>query len=246
MAWIRLDDNAPHHRKVLAAGDVGAWLWVCGLAYCQRHATDGLIPVEAVPFLGCRGWKVGAAKLVAAGLWVLDPAGYRVHDFLQWNDSAELRRQRTRDGNDRVTRFRERQKQDGNAVGNATPIPTPKPIPIPKGEERSRAPVGGLITPPKNWGLNHGTHVTGFCDWMCLLAEDFGRFANRLGGDDKALAWAHSVRASGVVPTKKPWEFWNEQFDAAHGSATSAGGFSKADWDAHAPGGAIDKKLGLA
>jgi hypothetical protein len=69
---------------------------------------------------------------------------------------------------------------------------------------------------PGRWGLNHANHVGGFCDWKCLMADDFAQFATALGGEDKALAWCQSVRASGVIPTKKPWEFWHEQFDKAH------------------------------
>jgi uncharacterized protein YdaU (DUF1376 family) len=130
----------------------------------------------------------------------------------------------------------------------SSPSPSPSPVPPSKNEGGERAPRGGLIVSPKTWGLNHGTCVTGFCDWLCLPAEDFGRFANRLGGEDKAMAWAKSVRNTpGLVPTGKPWAFWNAQFDAAHGTAAPAsGGFSAADWAAHMPGGAIDKKLGIS
>jgi hypothetical protein len=253
VAWLKVDDNAPHHKKMLAAGDAACWLWVCGLAYCQRHMTDGVITPEAVPFLGCKGWKAAVPKLVASGLWAVDGSGYRVHDFLHWNDSAEVRRQKIRDVNERVTRFREAKKREGNAVGNSTPTPQPLPQPTPQpesGEHASpptfepRLPKGAPGS-SLQWHRLHGTHVGGFCDWMCLPQEDFTRFASRLGSDSAAMAWAQAVRASGVVATGKPWTFWNEQFDAAHGAAQKAGGFSAADWAAHMPGGAIDKKLGI-
>lgn len=140
MSWLKLDDNAPHHRKVLAAGDVGAWLWLCGLAYCQRHATDGHIPREAVPFLGCTGWKAALPRVLSAGLWRETGDGYEVHDFLEWNDSAELRGQKTRDRNARVTRFRDRRKRDVQRDGNLAPTPTPLPEepPLPPSGEGGR------------------------------------------------------------------------------------------------------------
>jgi 5-methylcytosine-specific restriction endonuclease McrA len=107
VAWLKVDDNAPHHKKMLAAGDVACWLWICGLAYCQRHMTDGLITPEAVPFLGCKGWKASVSRLVSAGLWVEDQNGYRVHDFLQWNDSASERAFKAENGRRRVELFRD-------------------------------------------------------------------------------------------------------------------------------------------
>lgn len=116
MAYLKVDDNISHNRKLLRAGDVAGWLYVCGLAYCQRHGTNGAIHAEALPILGCKGWKRAAASLVEAGLWHSDGAGgYRVHDFLDWNASAEERLEKAaaKPGSTstlRVQRFRERQR----------------------------------------------------------------------------------------------------------------------------------------
>lgn len=109
MAWVKIDDNAPHHRKQLLAGPLACWLWVCGLAYCQKHATDGLIPGEAVPFLGVKEWHKAVPSLVKAGLWIPDgPAGYRVHDFLHWNDSASERAVKAESNRRRIELFRDK------------------------------------------------------------------------------------------------------------------------------------------
>jgi len=107
MAYLKVDDNVSHHRKLLRAGDVAAWLFICGLAYCQRHATDGFIPAEALPFLGCVGWKAAAPRLVEAQLWHQTAAGYEVHDFLDWNDSAAERDFKGEIGRRRVELFRD-------------------------------------------------------------------------------------------------------------------------------------------
>lgn len=40
MAWIYLDDHFPDHPKIVLAGGDGAWLFVCGLGYCKRFATE--------------------------------------------------------------------------------------------------------------------------------------------------------------------------------------------------------------
>ena len=256
LAWLKIDDNAPHHRKQIAAGDVACWLWLCGLAYCQRHMSDGLIPVGAIRFLGCAGWKQAIPKLVEAGLWEDEtPIGYRVHDFLKWNESRDERQEKVSQKTARQRKWRDGKgryvdastpRLGGDSV-DTTPPPTPQPTPPPGGEVQPPPPRRGLIVTPAKWGQIHGTHTPGFCDWMCLPAEEFGRYSARLGGDEAAKTWALSVRASGVVPTGKPWEFWNRAFDADHGASTPGiGGFSAADWAAHMPGGAIDKKLGIS
>jgi hypothetical protein len=89
MGWVRIDDNAPHHRKMLQAGPVACWLWVCGLAHCQRQLSDGFIPIEALPMLGVGNWKKAAGFLVTAGLWHKAEGGYQIHDYLDYNFSAE-------------------------------------------------------------------------------------------------------------------------------------------------------------
>lgn len=97
MAWVKLDDQARHHRKVLAAGPVGAWLWVCGLMYCNsQKACDGFIPEVAVAVLyPVASWRKEAARLVSVGLWERTTDGYVVHDYHDYQPTAEeLERQR--------------------------------------------------------------------------------------------------------------------------------------------------------
>jgi len=260
MAWLKLDDNAPHHRKVLAAGDVGAWLWVCGLAYCQRHATDGRIAREAVPFLGCTGWKAGTPRLVAAGLWKETTDGYEVHDFLDWNDSAEVRTQKARDRNARVTRFRERTQRVAEGGRNAAPSPTPLPTPTPPTAESAvgapanvgdvtggpppdarrppRVPGGppGLVQGPGPWGVQHAGHTDGVCGWKCMWPDQRAEFATGAGWTEAAVtAWAQRVRAdfeaSGRTPTGKPYDFWNARWEEQHGSSQPVRATSRAQLD---------------
>jgi hypothetical protein len=103
MTYIRLDDRFPSHRKALAAGPYGRDLYVCGLAYCSVHLTDGVIPREALETIssvppsyagrGARAWsnivRQTAECLVRVGLWEhVEGIGYRVHDFHDWNKSA--------------------------------------------------------------------------------------------------------------------------------------------------------------
>jgi hypothetical protein len=95
MTWVRLDDGAPLHPKLLAVGPEAAWLWVAGLAYANRHVTNGAIPPQALPALypsdqwpRARLAKLAAA-LVEAGLWTArEGGGWEVHDYAQYQAEA--------------------------------------------------------------------------------------------------------------------------------------------------------------
>ena len=100
MSWVKIDDNAPEHPKLLRLaelakeGDKGAaacWLWVCGLAYCNRQRVrDGFIPALKVaqlyPVKGAAGL---AARLVEVGLWELAEGGYRIHDYNEYQPTTD-------------------------------------------------------------------------------------------------------------------------------------------------------------
>jgi hypothetical protein len=95
MAWGRIDDTFYDHPKVDELGRyrlpcVG--LYVLGLSWSNRFLTDGHIPFDRVKRLG--GTKALAERLVRVGLWDLLVDGYRIHDFLDYNDSADAVRKR--------------------------------------------------------------------------------------------------------------------------------------------------------
>lgn len=78
------------------------------------------------------------------------------------------------------------------------------------------------------WGVVHGDHVSEFCDWKCFPAELAQQFATQLAESRRVphiealrdvTLWARSVRESGIVPTGKMFDFWNGQWEAAHGSS---------------------------
>lgn len=106
MAWVRLDDNFPSHPKVIQAGPVAAYLFVCGLCYCRKFHTGGFIPMKALGTLGLTARpKRMVDALVAIGLWEPADNGYRIHDYHEmYEDDAdratkiELRRLRREAG----------------------------------------------------------------------------------------------------------------------------------------------------
>lgn len=157
MAWVRIDDHAPEHPKLLRAGRDASWMWVQGLAYCSRNLTDGEIPREAVEgFAGRRSLQF-AAQLVDVGLWKQTETGFRVHDYLDYNPSADQVAAKRKATTERVQNWKAThghvgKKRTSNAATNApvTALPTrseqvintaPDPDPDPQ-EERTAA------TPP--------------------------------------------------------------------------------------------------
>jgi len=92
MAWVRLDDQAPRNAKILMAGPAAAWMWVCGIAHCQAHLSEGFIADVAIAMIGVRGEERArklAEVLVTCGLFDRVDGGYMVHDYLDFNDTRE-------------------------------------------------------------------------------------------------------------------------------------------------------------
>lgn len=162
MAWVRLDDSFYDHHKFDKAGPLGLALWVTGLAYCNRNLTDGfisraaarrLIDFEGVAWRCWMGEMSGggedaepddvAAHLVACGLWETAEGGYMVHDYLDYQPSAEQVRGERAKVAERVNKWRRRHAQSSNEEGNvvrngvtngvsdgvSTDAPTPTPTP---------------------------------------------------------------------------------------------------------------------
>jgi 5-methylcytosine-specific restriction endonuclease McrA len=85
MTWVRLDDQFTDHPKIVQAGPLAGWLFVCGLGYAARYLTDGSIPAAQVRRLAdVEDAEPLAARLVAAGLWEPVEGGYQVSSAIPW------------------------------------------------------------------------------------------------------------------------------------------------------------------
>lgn len=88
MTWVKIDDGFADHPKVVAAGALASWLFVCGLTYCSRQLTDGFIPSGQVRKLADVDDAVALAQvLITVGLWEKVEGGYRVvpsHQFIRF------------------------------------------------------------------------------------------------------------------------------------------------------------------
>ena len=160
MAWVRIDDRAPLHEKILKAGPSAAWLWICCLAHCQRALSDGFVSSRMLGMIGVPDAKRCerlADVLVGVGLLEQIDGGYQLHDYLQYQPSAAQVDQKKKKAAARVANWKvahghvgepagthiERAgngvtgdtgthlERTGNAQSNTAPIPIPIPVPIP-------------------------------------------------------------------------------------------------------------------
>lgn len=120
MAWVRIHDGAMQNLKILRLTDSAFRLWVKGLCFCQTSLTDGLIPLEALAHLGAKRKDIAALTTPQvegkAALWaIVDGFGYKVHDYLVWNDSKEVVQARQAKSRQRLAEWK---AKHGNGVGN--------------------------------------------------------------------------------------------------------------------------------
>lgn len=112
MSWLRVDDDFPHHPKVMALSAQAVALWLAACCWSSRYETDGHLPSEIVKRLPWHAPEA-VAELVAAGLWEGSEGGWQIHDFLKFNPSREQREGK------RVA-WRERQAQHRAKGKNST------------------------------------------------------------------------------------------------------------------------------
>lgn len=145
MSWVRLDDGAPGHRKIVGLSDAAFRLWIVGLTYCNQQANDGRFSAAsarimtgylASPELG-RG---AIAELCAAGLWAETADGYEVHDYLEYQPSQEERCAANKAAAERMRKMRAakhgvREPLQRNTARTSDEVPAkfalPDPDPVP-------------------------------------------------------------------------------------------------------------------
>jgi hypothetical protein len=87
MGWFYVDDGFYTHPKVMQVGNSSVGLWLkCG-AYSARFGLDGVVIHSVISAMGGRQREVD--QLVAAGLWVPNGSGWKMHDYLDYNRSKE-------------------------------------------------------------------------------------------------------------------------------------------------------------
>lgn len=159
MTWVRIDDRAATHPKLRDVGPEAAWLWVCGLCWCNGHHTDGVIRRADLMALSPNTWTPReltrlAGVLVRAGLWLEHGVNHVVHDYAQYQEEAlrENVDERRKYERDRKRALRAAKKTAQN--GPAPPVSrrdSPGHVPgtvqgTPMGTRAGRVPPNGIGT----------------------------------------------------------------------------------------------------
>ncbi|MFI9204017.1 hypothetical protein [Streptomyces sp. NPDC053048] len=216
---MRLDDRFPSHRKVATLSDRAFRLHVSALCWCAANLTDGRISDKELRLVAhVRGMKATARQLEDAGLWVRDEDGWAIHDFHDYQPSAEhVRAERERNAA-RQKRFRDRkaekaaaprqpeeQPRDGRRNGvtdavsheasNRAPTRT-RPVPgsIPAGIEPSP------LHPPRGPAAAEAAGVPSFAQRLADQLADAGCHVGwRTDTDDREALRRHLGR----IPTER-------------------------------------------
>lgn len=150
MTWVKLDDRFPFNQKAVLAGKDGRALYITALCYTSEQLTDGHIRTGLVPMLAAiaevENGEATAARLVEVGLWHHSDGGYQIHDYLEYNPSAEKVKQEREDAKARMKAVRENQQRNSDGTfgrssgeqqanreqtsSDVTPSPFPYPSPV--------------------------------------------------------------------------------------------------------------------
>lgn len=192
MPWGRLHDQANRNEKLLALSDPAWRLWGSGLIYCQDKLTDGFIPEAVVSTFGVKArplkkFVVELCQSLVPGkesCWHQAEGGYRVHDYLDWNESREVILAKRARGKDRTGKWRGKWPRDASqAVSHGTsPTPSPPMSVTPSVTTDPRTTIQGVsLQKPKrdtrgHRGLTFAGKRLEIPKWLDK------EFANRLGG----------------------------------------------------------------
>jgi hypothetical protein len=130
MPWVRLDDRFPSHRKVRLLSDAAFRLYVSAVCWSAESLTDGVIKTAELRLVAdVRAARKRAEELVNCGLWEeVSGVGWRIHDYHEYNPTAEQVRADRKAKSARQQRWREkknsqRSQPDGDDVDASTDTP---------------------------------------------------------------------------------------------------------------------------
>lgn len=146
MGWVRIEDSFFRHRKVVDLSVPAKALFLAGLCRASEQLTDGFLSIGAVrAMVGELGISTKTpAELVASGMWHKTDGGYDIHDYLDYQPSAESERRRRDQVSRRVQQHRAR-KRWSNASRNAVTSPVTDTVTPPVSNDAPE-PIPELLT----------------------------------------------------------------------------------------------------
>ncbi len=133
MSWLRIDDGFAEHKRVQKLSDRAFRLHVLALCMCSRKLSDGAVTDIEIRGLAamCKSTPKHTDELVKEGLWVREPDGYAIRDYLDYNPSADEVKAKRLLTTERQQRWRHNRNASRNALRNAPTNAAPS-HPIPK------------------------------------------------------------------------------------------------------------------
>ena len=136
MSWVKLDDAAPGHVKIIGLTDAEFRLWVVSIAECNKQANDGAFPKSMLKvFFGyLEKPKVGAKcvlTLCKVGLWTDLGDQFQITNYLRYQPSSDERKAANKAASERQQRYRDRKlsrlsgNDDGPRYGVTNGVTTP-------------------------------------------------------------------------------------------------------------------------
>lgn len=92
MSWVRFDDHYPSHRKVRLLSHAAYRLDTSAVMWSSKHRTDGFIPEDDLTLtadLKPNEYVKAVDELVRRDRWEETVGGWRIHDYHDYNPTAE-------------------------------------------------------------------------------------------------------------------------------------------------------------
>lgn len=249
--WSKNIVGYMRHQKFLALTANAIALWDEGKDHCAERLTDGLITKEALTTFRFRSPKAVALLTTSCGekpdgtpyspLWEKHDIGYKMHDYLEHNDSyevvtarierAEIRRvaEKNRQAAYRasqklppvehepdVTRNVQRDTPRTSRVKYEPVTPTTEAVSVPSVAKEQQQ-VGDIPRPMAPIHTSHKRHVV--CGKVCLHESQFDEFVRRRSGAREVVrTWAAAVVddwTSGAHADDEPgdaFDFWRARY----------------------------------
>ncbi|MFF3497413.1 hypothetical protein ACFYWS_39480 [Streptomyces sp. NPDC002795] len=127
MPWARFDDRFPSNRKVRLLTDGAFRLYVSAICWSAENLTDGVIKTTELRLVSdVKSSRTRAQQLVEAGLFeVVKGVGWKIHDYNEYNPTAEQAKADRAAKTARQKRWREKkneQQPDPTPPGNGTDV----------------------------------------------------------------------------------------------------------------------------
>lgn len=128
MSHSRFALGFTRHRKVHRLSDAAFRLWVTAVDYATEQTTNGRITTHDLDVLPGSSRKRDelVAELVALGLWEVTSDGWQIHDFLDWQDSADVVERRRESARERMREVRSHVRKNNR---EQEPSGTPSEVP---------------------------------------------------------------------------------------------------------------------